>query len=329
MAIVKPDFIFCQVAPNYTVENGSISGLNTGRYNNRPLYINNTNAFILAGDQPIARLAKSQFLYGTFLAGIQRSDKTKWLQNCSQIRSFYSPGTMKWEVSDNDFPGLKITLEVVPLASTTGMAVCAFAEGMQQGDSLIWAFGGSKWFEKQNLSWKLDVMGQPELLEWGFVPVDCTDNQIKIDGKNYLVSLMDSTNQSSYFTVAGSCSVNSKSNVGDASVWNEGNKMNLSKTRNLPLLNGKIPLEKEKTIYWAFEAFDIDLKVSPLVKSQSRSTGRDERGIDPQINKSKKSLNPENVFTEGKKRTNSFKERLKINTPDPYLNVSWRNDKPN
>lgn len=313
-AVVKPDFIFSQVAPNYTVENGSISGLNTGRYNNRPLYINNSNAFILAGDQPIARLAKSQFLYGTYMAGIQRNGKTKWLQNCSQIRSFYSPGTMKWEVSDNDFPGLKITLEIVPMASTTGMAVSAVAEGLEKGDSLLWAFGGSKWFEKQNLSWKMDVMGQPELLTWGFVPADCSDNKIEIDGQNYLVSLMDSTNRKSYFSVSGSCSVNSKSNVGDAYVWNEANKMNLSKTRNLPLLYGKIPLEKGKTIYWAFEAFDNDLKVSPLVKG-------DERGFEPQINKSKKSLNPENAFAEGKKRTDLFKERLKINTPDPYLNA--------
>jgi hypothetical protein len=285
----------------YTVENGAISGINTGRYNNRPLYINNTNAFILTGDQPIARLAKNQFMYGTFMAGVERNGKTRWLQNCSQIRSFYSAGSMKWEVSDNNFPGLKITLEIVPMASTTGMTVCSVVEGVQQGDSLIWSFGGARWFEKQNLSWKMDVMGQPELLTWGFVPGDCSNNQIKIDGRKYLVSLMDSTNQTSHFTVSGSCSINAKTFVGDASVWNEANKMNQSKSHDLPILNGKIPLEKEKTIYWAFQAFNANETVD-LTETE----------------------NPENVFAEGKKRTDSFNERLKINTPDPYLNAVAR-----
>ncbi|HSO88530.1 MAG TPA: DUF4450 domain-containing protein, partial [Draconibacterium sp.] len=282
----------------YSAVNGTIVGHNTGHYNNRPLYINNTNSFVLTGDQPIARLAKDQFLHGTFTAGVQRNGKTKWLQNCIQIHSFYSPGNMKWEVSDNDFPGLKISLEIVPMASTTGLAVCAVAEGVVKGDSLIWAFGGAKWFKNQNLSWKMDVMGQPELLTWGFVPVDCKDNLVKIEGQRYLVSLMDSTIQKSYFTVAGSCNVNSKTYVGDASEWNSGNKLNQSKVKDLPILNGKISLETGNPVYWAFEAFNANETV-------------DFAGIE----------NPENVFAEGKKRTDSFKNRMKINTPDPYLNA--------
>ncbi len=298
ISTVKPTITFAQTAQSYTVENGSIYGLNTSRYNNRPLYINNTNAFILAGDQPIVRLAKNQFLYGTFMAGIQRNGKLKWLQNCSQIRSFYNSGTMKWEVSDIGFPGLKIVLELVPTASTTGLTVRAVAEGMLQSDSLIWAFGGAKWFEKQNLSWKMDVMGQPELLTWGFVPEDCSDNQIKIEGQSYLVSLMDSTNRKSYFTVAGSCSVNSETFIGDASDWNSGNKLSQSKSKDLPILNGKISLETGKSIYWAFEAFNENETID-IAGTQ----------------------NPEKVFADGKKRTDSFKNRLKINTPDPYLNA--------
>lgn len=62
IATVNPLLIFAQPAPRYTVENGAIRGINTGRYNNRPLYINNTNAFILTGDQPIARLAKKDVM---------------------------------------------------------------------------------------------------------------------------------------------------------------------------------------------------------------------------------------------------------------------------
>ena len=84
--------LFAQSIKNYNVENGAIVGQNTGRYNNRPLYINNTNAFVLTGDQPIARLVKDQFLYGTFMLAIERGGKAKWLQQCDQITAGYRAG---------------------------------------------------------------------------------------------------------------------------------------------------------------------------------------------------------------------------------------------
>ena len=82
----------------YKEEDNNIVGQNTGRYNNRPVYSNNTNAFILAGDQPIARLVKDQ-----------------------------------------------------------------------------------------NLSWKLDVMGQPGLLTWSFVPKECQNNSVEINNNSFCV----------------------------------------------------------------------------------------------------------------------------------------------
>ena len=60
LGLNSADLIAQSNAP-YSVTNGAITGNNTWRYNNRPLYINNTNAFILTGEQPIARLAKDQF----------------------------------------------------------------------------------------------------------------------------------------------------------------------------------------------------------------------------------------------------------------------------
>ena len=84
----------------YKEKDNNIVGQNTGRYNNRPVYSKNTNAFILAGDQPIARLVKDQ-----------------------------------------------------------------------------------------NLSWKLNVMGQPELLIWSFVPEECQNNSVEINNKSFFVPL--------------------------------------------------------------------------------------------------------------------------------------------
>ena len=287
-----------QTVSSYTAENGAIVGRNTGRYNNRPLYINNTNAFVLTGDQPIARLAKDQYLFGTFMLAIERKGKAKWLQQCEKITSIYTAGKMVWEVADKDFPGLKIKIEVVPMASTTGMAIRASAEGWQSGDQLIWTFGGTQWRKGQNLSWKLDVMGQPELLAWGFEPIECKNNSIEISGQVASVSLLDSAKTKKLFTVSGNCGSKSIPNIGDASAWLNIETFKKSKSEQLPILNGIVPLEKDKPVYWVFEA--TNKEVAPdLSKINS----------------------PEKAFAEGLKRTQAFHDRLKINTPDPYLNA--------
>ena len=282
----------------YQVKNNSIMGENIGRYNNRPLYINNTNAFVLTGDQPIARLVKGEFIYGTFMLAIERGGQTKWLQQCDQITSGYRSGQMTWTVSDHGFPGLLVTLDIVPMATTTGMAVRATTKGVQMGDKLIWAFGGAQWRKDQNLSWKLDVMGQPELLTWGFVPQECKNNSVEIKDKCFFIRLPDAeSTANTIFTVAGSCNALTQANIGEASGWNNAAFLQ-SKSLNLPLLNGTVAIKNGETIYWAFEAFN---KVDNPDLSH--------------VN------NPEKAFAEGLKRTESFQSRLKINTPDPFLNA--------
>jgi hypothetical protein len=284
---------------SYTAENGAIVGRNTGRYNNRPLYINNTNAFVLTGDQPIVRMAKDQYLYGTFMLAIERNGKAKWLQQCDKITSIYTAGKMAWEVTDKDFSGLKIKFEVVPMNLTSGMALCVISEGAKPGDQLVWTFGGAQWRKNQNLSWKLDVMGQPELLVWGFDPQESKNNVPETNGSKFSVTLNEGiiiNNQ--LFTVAGGCSSITKSEIGDASSWSDATGFLKSKADQLPLLRGTISLDNGKPVFWAFEVFN---KATP-------------------IDFSKVSV-PEKAFSEGLKLTLAFQNRLKINTPDPYLNA--------
>ena len=185
----------------YSANDGFIGGVNTGYYNNRPLYINNTNAFVLTGDQPIARLAKGEYLYGTFMLAVERKGTVKWLQHCDQIVSLYNTGRMAWKITDQAFPGMTVNLQILPVAKATGMAVKAEVEGVETGDLLLWIFGGAQWRKKENLSWKLDVMGQPELLTWGFSAGEARHNQVHIkEGVGY-VNFIDSIENRNLFTV--------------------------------------------------------------------------------------------------------------------------------
>ena len=287
-----------EIRSKYDVADGAIIGHNTGRYNNRPLYINNTNAFILTGDQPLARFAKDLHLYGAFMLGIERGGKGKWLQQCDQIISIYNPGRMSWEITDSAFSGLKIKMEILPMVNTTGMSVSARVEGVKDGDKLIWVFGGAQVEKGRNLAWSLDVMVQPKFLEWGFTPEDCKNNTVENTGDIFFVNLPDSASKNKLFTTAISCNTKTKATAGEASAWGDPVAFKNTQSKDLPILNGTITPENGKMIYWAFEAFDQP--VSPDLSKVS---------------------NPENAFNEGLKRTESFKDRLKINTPDPYLNA--------
>ena len=248
------------IRPKYNAKDGAILGHNIGSYNNRPLYINNSSAFILTGDQPIARLVKDQYLFGTFMVAIERKGKRKWLQQCDQINSIYRAGRMAWEITDKAFPGLKANLEILPMESTTGMAIRVNVKGVQRGDILIWTFGGAQWRENQNLSWKLDIMGQPELLTWGFVPGECKNNMVETKGRNYFVSLIDSISHNKIFTVFGICSSTTKANISDAYAWKNPTTFKNVQSQQLPLLTGTVLLEEGKPVYWEFEALKQDVK---------------------------------------------------------------------
>jgi hypothetical protein len=189
-------------------------------------------------------------------------------------------------------------MEILPMAKTTGMAVSARLEGARNEDKLIWVFGGAQLRKGRVLSWGLDVMVQPKYLEWGFTPEDCKNNIVDNIGENFFVNLPDSTAKNKLFSTAISCNAKTKATAGDASAWADPVAFTDSQSHDMPILKGTISPEKDKTIYWAFEAFDQPVK--PDLSDVS---------------------NPENAFSEGLKRTESYKNRLKINTPDPYLNA--------
>ncbi len=296
---VTPIFLIAQPSAYY-IKDGAITGENTGYYNNRPLYINNSNAFVLTGDQPIARLVKGEYLFGTFMLAIERKGTIKWLQHCAQITSMFQTGKMTWDISDPDFPEIKIHLEILPMSSTTGMAVKAMVQGVQQGDDqLIWVFGGAQWRKKQNLSWKLDIMGQPELLSWGFTPLEAENNQIRTGKKSGFISVTDNSNNKKLFTVVCGSDSGSEPDIGEASFWNTPEKFKQAQSEQLPVLKGIHSLQESQTLYWAIEAFPGE--------------GSPDRFEDNTV---------KDKFLSGLQRVQSFQNRLKINTPDAYLNAA-------
>jgi len=268
------------------------------------LYVNNTNAVVFAGDQPIARLVKDSLMYGTFMMAIKRGDQGKWLHQFDHIVSKYHGGKMLWILSDTQFPDLKITVDVLPLANSIGMAVRCCAQGAKDSDRLIWAFGGAVGPKKkisiwpEDYTWDMDVSYYPDILNWGFEATDCKNNKVETDKSMARLSLTDSSQRKILTVVTGS-NLNSTTKIGNAAEWADVSRFSNSRDEKLPLLNSETILENNKQYYWACDAFNIDKQV-------------DLSNI----------INPEKSFTEGQSKLNAIQARMQINTPDPYLNAA-------
>lgn len=295
------------VHKSYKVENGAIIGENTGRYNNRALYVNNTNAVVFAGDQPLARLVKDSLMYGTFMMAIKRGNQGKWLHQFDNIISKYDGGKMAWTLSDSHFPELIILFEVLPLANNFGMAVHYTAEGAGENDKLIWAYGGAFGPKKrvsiwpEDFTWDLDVSYYPEILDWGFEPNDCRNNKTELKEGLASLSLLDSLQKKAYFTVVAGSNLHPTTKIGNAAKWSDLGAFENSEANELPLMNGGGRLENGKHYYWACEAFNSSFTVD--------------------LNNAR---NPEKSFNEGQEKLNAIQARIKISTPDPYLNAATR-----
>ena len=287
---------------HYAGENGFIVGRNIDRYNNRPLYINNTNAFVLAGDKPLVRLAHGETYLGAFVAGLVRDGKGKWLQQCSSITSMYRSGQMIWKISDATLSGLTVTLDVLPMAGTVGFAVKMSIDGVRKGDSLVWAYGGGKRFhrgEQRDLNWYYDASANSNMLTWGFTPDECRNTTVKTAGNGFTITAADSAPGSNgEIGVRGYSSLQSTIGVGEASLWNDLSRFAASQPETMPIIKGIAELENKVEMYWAVEEF----------------TGSSSNG-------GKQVSNPAQAYADGAGRVQKFLERLKIQTPDSSLNA--------
>lgn len=160
-------FFGCYATPFYSVEDDWIIGYNFERYNNRPIYLNNSNAFVLAGDKPVFRFAKDEFLYGTVYINCILNNDTLPLYEFDSVKSMYKAGRLKWILKDSSIPNSEIVLELLRYEGGLGACLLVESSNMPAKSKLDIVCGENKRYPGQQLSWNFDVMGHPELLSWG------------------------------------------------------------------------------------------------------------------------------------------------------------------
>lgn len=196
--IVLSIMLVCSwIAPlfsSYEVENGWIVGEQVNRYNNRPLYLHNTNAFILTGDNPVFRFAKDEYLYGTLYLEIVSGQDTLPLHKFDTIKSMYRAGTMRWQLADSRLPGTTIEIDVQKLDSAFGACLRVKTGQLSAASHLNLVCGAPHRYNGTHLSWSFDVMGHPDLLEWGTDKDFTVSRRLEVTGSEayYEVEMTDS-----------------------------------------------------------------------------------------------------------------------------------------
>lgn len=288
-----------QTLTKYSAASNAITGFNNTSYNNRPLYCNNTDAFILTGDKPLMSFVQTPFIYGSFMLGIVHNNQLKWLTNCSSIKTAYRGNMMEWTITDTTLHSLVIKLSVIPAAGTVGMCIKAQIENEQPGDKLIWMYGGAGYKNEVSLSWSMDVISRPEIMKEGFQPATCKNNSITISNKKFVIGPFSDTAKkpARAISIEGMCSINSKMKIADAEEMLHSADGSSASNPSLPIVTGTIEFStNEKEIYWYINPLDIAKKDTAFIT-------------------------PIAAWQQGMERIETLSNRIVVKTPDEKLNA--------
>ena len=313
----------------YAARDGAVVGHNQGRAFNRPLYVANTNAFVLAGDLPAARFVSADTIHGTLVMGISRGGRTRWFQDMADIVMEYRPARVRWVLRDPAVAGLTAVFDVVALGDEVGFAAKVCCTGAKAGDALVWTYGGAiTWAgPEKNLNWEFDPHVNPAVNGPVCDPAHCFDNGVEVRRGGFTVA---SRAGPAYPTV-GRCSVADAPVVASAyslygvgrralatPVWAESKQASQGSVfaqgydatscaappcriqRRAPLVVGRIDIKTQPEVTWSFARVQVGIR---------RRTDR-------------KPTHPERRFAAGLARSAALASRIVVETPDPRLNAA-------
>lgn len=283
-------------ATRYQARRGVIVGRNQPRFFNRPLYLANTAAFVLAGDRPALRFASADTVHGTWLVGVVRGGRAAWLHTWRDMTAEFSAGHVRWVVRDTRFAGLTVTLEVVGLSDEVGFAVKLAAKGAKRGDELVWAYGGAGQHAGKNLNWELDPHRDPKQTEHAFDPAACAGNRVELAAEGFAltptVAVAGGSESAAQVTSVVRCSARGAWRLADAAALAEVAGLMRSDAGGQPLACGRVALTAGRAVMWACA-----------------------RGAAPR-------RSPAETFAVGLARAQALAARVVVETPDERLNAA-------
>ncbi|MES2374911.1 MAG: DUF4450 domain-containing protein [Bacteroidota bacterium] len=294
----------------YHPEGEDIVITNGNRRFTRALYGTNTAFRAEAGDLPEFALYMPG-MGGNIKFGLVSGNKTKWLINADQITARYRAGSMLYDIKDALLGTGKLHIVVLALADAEGVIIKIKTEGIVAPVELVWAYGGAtgKKFSRDG-----DMGPDPES-SFYLKPEYCTDNRYTIldgyfklrygtgeilseedryENKNLAGERINPQKGKEQF-LTGIFPSASAVHIADAAKQNSPAEMFASSSSKTPAIAGKIKVVNNENYFFCFSKTDSSKQISYTALA--------------------------NFFDKAEMARKSIAGRIKVNTPDPYINT--------
>jgi hypothetical protein len=278
---------------------------------NRALYGTNTAFRIEAGDLPEFALYMPG-MGGNFKFGLIEGNKSKWLIDAQYIKATYRAGSMLYEIHDPILGSGSLFITILALADAEGMIIKNEFVSVNKKVELVWLFGGAsgKKFSRDG-----DIGADPES-SFYLQPEYCKNNLYQIDknifhlsygtGKiyseeeRYEIKQLPSKSKDSIIGKAtpkyltGIVPSSSDMHIVDATKQTNPLQLYESATSATPAIGGKMVVTNSVKYFLIQNAKAL------------QETSRDAL---------------ENIFNKAETARQELASRIKISTPDAYINT--------
>ncbi|MBP6587190.1 MAG: DUF4450 domain-containing protein, partial [Flavobacterium sp.] len=277
---------------HYAPEGNSFVLKNGSRKFNRALYGTNTGFRVETGDLPEFALYLPG-MGGNFKLGIQKGNESKWITEAKTIDTRYTLGIMHYKIQDPILGNGELLLEVIALKNSEGFGLKVTGNNVPKDISLIWAFGGAsgKKFSRDG-----DIGADPESVFY-MQPNYCIDNKYTVQKESFLLEYGSAINKQKTGNNKSLIGFYPKSEIHLANANKQNSPLELynSTPDSLTVITGKINEISKNSLFWMIET-DGKTKL-----------------------KSQKELAV--VFENSVQETQLLANRIKVVTPDPYINT--------
>ncbi len=277
---------------------------------NRALYGTNTAFRVEAGDLPEFSMYMPG-MGGNFQLGIISNNSSKWVTKASSIKAIYRPGSMLYEVRDSLLGNGVLHLTILALADAEGMIVEAKFTDDTKPVKLCWVYGGAsgKRFGRDG------DLGADPINSFYLQPTYCADNSFKLTNNTFSLQYGSGKvlSESERYEIQqpnkpapqgekqkgkqinGVFPISSVLSLADATALNKPLDVQASSAKSAPIIFGKTDVETNKPYYFQIQ----NAESNSLPDYASLPT----------------------VFAKAEEARKSIANRVKVNTPDAYINT--------
>ncbi len=300
----------------YTPEDGDFVITNGNGLFNRPLYGSATAFRVDGGDRP-------EFSFylpgrgGNVRIGIATAAGTKWLQDAARIVARYRAGSMLHEITDPLLGTGALHLTALAPRAAEGLVLRIEARQVTAPVEIIIAYGGITG-ERGGRDGDIGTERLPVREYFQLQPEYCRDNEVTLDGHFFVV-------RGKGGTMAGILPADSQVMMGDAQLWDQPAELFARTSATppaLPVALGRTRLPADRPLFVALQQVPSKQSTSELLTTYREVAA--ERDIRPVTGATPiwKTDDLPRVFTAAEADRQAVAGRVKIQTPDPYLNAA-------